>query len=207
MTANAESESKSPSRRALLAGALGGLGAFAASAIGRSSRVRAGVDGDVVLGQDNVAAAPTQIRNVTNGNSVLLTESNSGISVLAHSNSNYAVSGVSGSSIGVYGSSDAANLPGSVGWSRGSATGLLGVSTSGALVAARGQGQDRCLRPRCSGCVRGWRARRVRGGNWHSWPRDRDNRSQCRRVRPQQQLRRHWSRRARSGKPHRSVRV
>jgi hypothetical protein len=48
MTAATHPESKAPSRRALLAGALGGLGALAASAIGRANPVQA-VSGDPVL--------------------------------------------------------------------------------------------------------------------------------------------------------------
>jgi hypothetical protein len=131
MTANTQPESKSPSRRALLAGALGGLGAFAVSAIGRGGRVRAGVDGDVVLGINNVATTATQITNSTNANTVLLGEGSSGIGVLGRSTSNYAVSGVSFQSIGVFGSSDDTVRPGSAGWSRGDSTGVQGYSSSG----------------------------------------------------------------------------
>jgi hypothetical protein len=47
MTITTQPESKSPSRRALLAGALGGLGAWAASAVGRASPVQA-ANGDYV---------------------------------------------------------------------------------------------------------------------------------------------------------------
>lgn len=42
-------------------GALGGLGAMAAAIIGKPALTRAGVDGDVVLGADNVSAQPTSI--------------------------------------------------------------------------------------------------------------------------------------------------
>lgn len=47
------------SRRALLAGGIGGLAAFVASALGRPLPARAGTDGDVVLGATNRASATT----------------------------------------------------------------------------------------------------------------------------------------------------
>lgn len=49
------------SRRAMLFGAVGALGAWAAGAIARPAVTQAGVDGDVVLGADNVSAQPTSI--------------------------------------------------------------------------------------------------------------------------------------------------
>jgi hypothetical protein len=50
------------SRRALIAAALGGVGALVADALGRPPAVRAGTDGDVILGQTNIAANTTAIR-------------------------------------------------------------------------------------------------------------------------------------------------
>jgi hypothetical protein len=73
MTASIQPESKAPSRRALLAGALGGLGALAASAIGRASPARAANGDPVVLGQVNNATANTQI--YTNSASAVYGES------------------------------------------------------------------------------------------------------------------------------------
>jgi hypothetical protein len=52
----------SRSRRGLLLGALGGLGAWAATAVGRANPVRAGADGDVILGGDNITTETTTIR-------------------------------------------------------------------------------------------------------------------------------------------------
>jgi hypothetical protein len=49
----------------MLAGMAGGLGALAASALGRAPRVRAGVDGDVVLGAANSATSVTEIDQQT----------------------------------------------------------------------------------------------------------------------------------------------
>jgi hypothetical protein len=50
-----QSGSKSASRRALLAGALGGLGAWAASAIGRAAPVEAAAGDPIRMGQLNRA--------------------------------------------------------------------------------------------------------------------------------------------------------
>jgi hypothetical protein len=93
MTASLQPESKSPSRRALLAGALGGLGAWAASAIGRTGAVR-GANGDVVtVGGSFTGTFQTQISNPSNGPGFVgVSESGFGI---------YGSSGVDG--IGVYG--------------------------------------------------------------------------------------------------------
>jgi hypothetical protein len=66
MTAALQPESTAPSRRALLAGVLGGLGALAASAIGRASPVRA-ADGDpVLIGAANTGTLDTSV--TTTGN-------------------------------------------------------------------------------------------------------------------------------------------
>jgi hypothetical protein len=51
------------SRRAVLAAAAGAVAATAASAISRPAGVRAGTDGDVVLGAENTANTPTILRN------------------------------------------------------------------------------------------------------------------------------------------------
>src|SRR6476660_6444604 len=50
-----------PTRRAVLAGGIGGLAALVAAALGRVDPVLAGTDGDVVLGARNDAGAPTTI--------------------------------------------------------------------------------------------------------------------------------------------------
>jgi hypothetical protein len=99
-------ESKSSSRRAVLAGALGGLGALAASAIGRANPVRAGSDGDVVLGAGNTTTGITTIQNTaTNGTGFVALGSGSGIGVEGLSTSGYAVYGASTSGYAVYGDS------------------------------------------------------------------------------------------------------
>ena len=142
MSASLQSESKSPtSRRVLLAGALGGLGAMVASAIGRASPVRAGSDGDVVLGSSaNTETTTTQISNLSNANLVLWADSTAGVAFHGSSSldigvwgSSYGDKGVSGTShsfYGVFGSSDTSY--GVYGVS--SSSGVYGTSTSGVGV-------------------------------------------------------------------------
>jgi hypothetical protein len=55
------------SRRAILAGAIGGLVGWAATAIGGPEVARAGVDGDVVLGTINTTAGNTIVKSTTVG--------------------------------------------------------------------------------------------------------------------------------------------
>jgi hypothetical protein len=67
MTATVQPESQSPSRRALLAGAIGGLGALAASAIGRANPVQAATGDPVTVDGSFTGSGITQI--TTSGNS------------------------------------------------------------------------------------------------------------------------------------------
>jgi hypothetical protein len=53
------------SRRAVLGAALGAAAASAAQAVGRPAAVRAGVDGDVVLGGENTSSSTTKIWNTS----------------------------------------------------------------------------------------------------------------------------------------------
>jgi hypothetical protein len=147
MTAAPQPESKVPSRRAVLAGALAGIGAWAASAISRADPVRAGVDGDVVLGGENVTTTLTRITNSTNATVVLWAQSTSGKGVIGSSSSEIGVQGDSGSLVGVFGDSStgigvqannfATNRPASLGWAGGNSTGVQGYSNNGSgLVPA-----------------------------------------------------------------------
>jgi hypothetical protein len=74
VTSSIQTESKTPSRRALLAAALGGIGAWAAGAIGRASPVKAEGQTVVVGGEYADAASVTKISNPTNGQEVLATQ-------------------------------------------------------------------------------------------------------------------------------------
>ena len=165
MTATQQPESKSTSRRALLAGALGGIGAWAASAIGRRSPVLAEGQTVVVGGEYGDATSTTKISNLTNGSAVLWGESNTGVGVNGSSSNFYGVFGGSSSGIGVggtsnsndgvrgdstsgnavhgfssagrgvYGQSIASTQPGVLGQANGNSTGTMGVSGA-ALPAA-----------------------------------------------------------------------
>jgi hypothetical protein len=109
MTGTIPSESKPRSRRAVLAGVLGGLGALVATAVGRTSPVRAGVDGDVVLGISQTATTRTAILNFQNNTTVFYAESatdlgsGGGVGVEGRSGSGHGVNGASSSGVGLYG--------------------------------------------------------------------------------------------------------
>lgn len=140
--------STTPTRRALLAGALGALAALAASAIGRPSPVRAEGQAVVVGGEYLDATSTTKITNLTTGEIVLWGESSTGTGVRGDSSSNTGVYGQSSSlfgvqgfswsgtgvrghsnsGTGVYGTSEATNQPATIGSSFGNSTGVLGVS-------------------------------------------------------------------------------
>jgi hypothetical protein len=106
MTATAQPESKSPSRRALLAGALGGIGAWAASAIGRASPVKAANGDALILGQVNTATATTWIGDTTAGDyAFYVVAEGSGTGVYGSSYTGHGIHGDSYSGHGIHGSS------------------------------------------------------------------------------------------------------
>ena len=128
MTAGVQPESAHRSRRAILAGALGGLGALVTSAIGRPSVTHAGIDGDVILGQPNPTNFETTITNAGDNTTVL---------TVTNTHAGRAIQGISASSIGVYGQSNSlygvqGHSPSGYGVFADSATGtgVVGTSTS-----------------------------------------------------------------------------
>ena len=144
MTASLQPDLKSSSRRALLAGALGGIGAWAASAIGRASPVKAEGQAIVVGGEYPDATSVTKISNLTNGNPVLQANSTSGHAVEGFSTQSLGVYGSSTLGTGVYGDSDSGRgvtgvSDSSIGVFANSVTntGLYGASGSGSLPAAK----------------------------------------------------------------------
>ena len=150
MTASLQPESKSPSRRALLAGALGGIGAWAASAIGRASPVRAEGEAMVVGGDYTAATSTTSLYDGTNDQTVLSAasagagtgvygESQSGIGIWGKCISSYGVYGQSDSNRGVYGES---NSSWGVYGSSNSSVGVYGNSGSSAAVHGQGGATD-----------------------------------------------------------------
>jgi hypothetical protein len=120
------------SRRALLAGALGGIGAVIAGAVGRASPVRAEGEAMVVGGDYNDATSATILGNSTNTATVFLAQSTAnGIGVYGFSNSNIGTKGESGSSLGVSGVSTSST---GVAGSSTTGNGIIGVSGSQAGV-------------------------------------------------------------------------
>lgn len=145
-TAISTTTTQSKSRRALLAGALGGLGAWAASAVGRASGVRA-ADGETVLvGGEYQSSSVTQISNLANSGIVLQGISSSGTGVAGASNSFYGIQATSNtgsglgafssSGMGVYGASQSHR--GVWGFSD-TGTGLFGSCGTGLALHAEGR--------------------------------------------------------------------
>jgi len=137
--------SSSPSRRALLAGAVGGIGAVAAGAIGRASPVRAEGEAIVVGGEYTDATSVTWLRNQANNAGVFRAESdNNGIAVwgistggsavVAESITNYGVYATSNSGVAVGGHNSASDKPAVQGWAT-LGTGVIGAAGPGIPIA------------------------------------------------------------------------
>ena len=166
MNASLQPQSASSSRRAVLLGALGGIGAWAAAAVGRPARARA-TDGDAMLvGGGYSASNTTELTNSTNATTIFSGVSVSGIALSGESGSAIGVRGSSVTDTGVYGSSAATAVrgdssdyigvygqstsyigvagfssandrPGSSGQSAGDSTGVQGFSGAATLPAAK----------------------------------------------------------------------
>lgn len=93
-------------RRALLAGGLGGLAALVAAALGRPLEARA-VDGQTVkVGQTHTATSTTALTNADNGQTVFLAQTKTGAAIEGiATTSGTGVSGTSVDAWGVYGHS------------------------------------------------------------------------------------------------------
>jgi hypothetical protein len=111
-------------RRAIIAGAFGGLLATAASFV-HAPETRAGTDGDVILDDTNTGASTTEIN---------ATSSNPAFRVLGGTVGIRAVGGIGIDAAGspaVSAIADAAGGIGTVAWSQGDGEGLIGRSTNG----------------------------------------------------------------------------
>jgi hypothetical protein len=136
------------SRRALLAGVAGGAAAVAASMVDHLPSARAGIDGDVVLGQANAETTTTSITNSTDGvDGLAVTAAGTSTAVTGHSNG-IGVRGTNASSISaaVLGHNES-NGTGVEGYSSGFGftvqnapqnTGVLGVGGTVVGTPARG---------------------------------------------------------------------
>ena len=100
-------ESKSPSRRALLAGALGGLGAWTASVIGRAAPAEAAAGDTIRMGRLNKAGGTsTELQTDSSGAAFLVKQSSGAPAIRGVATSGRAVVGVAGSNgTGVWGDS------------------------------------------------------------------------------------------------------
>lgn len=80
MTAHLPPESKSPSRRALLAGALGGMATWAAAAVDRVSPTDAAAGDPLILGSaaNSAGSANTTLATNSSGTALLVTQNGSG---------------------------------------------------------------------------------------------------------------------------------
>jgi hypothetical protein len=177
MTASTRPESKSPSRRALLAGALGGIGALAATAIGRVNQVRA-ADGDPVLvGASHTGDGSTIISTTGDAAFVGITSEDDGTGVAgwathptgsttgvngeSESPGGFGVTGharaPTGKATGVWGSTSSTSGRGVVGTAshnRGTTYGVYGQSLSRAGVGVFGQGTPTGLALQAAGRVK-----------------------------------------------------
>jgi len=132
------------SRRALLAGGLGGMAALVAAALGRPLPTDA-TDGDTVhVGQYHTGANSTMFDTGSTGAAAIVGQSSAGTGVYGSSSSWRGVYGYSDSDFGVYGYSDsyvavagtswATAKPAIVGLAEGDNTGVLGWSGATSVV-------------------------------------------------------------------------
>jgi len=146
-------------RRALLAGAIGGLGVWAAAAIGKTSPVLA--EGEVLHVGDDFATATslTRITNSANDSDVIMGKSlgfgtavtgqgTSGAGLYGYSITGLGVHGFTGENIAVLGDNSSDVHAAVVGRSFSGSTGVLGTSDNGPVPSAKpntgvyGQGND-----------------------------------------------------------------
>jgi hypothetical protein len=114
------------SRRAVIAGALGGAMALAAHALGRPMAARAGIDGDVVLGASNTTTTMTTVTST--GAGIALKARGTSAGVWGESTNSVGVAGIGQIGAGVHGASYATNRPGVQGVALGAGTGVFGRS-------------------------------------------------------------------------------
>jgi hypothetical protein len=131
MTATAQPHSTVTSRRALLAGALGGIGAWAASAIARTSRVQAADGATMLVGGEYTANTVTGLTATTED--AFYGTTTSGIAIKGTSSTSNGLFGVSGTSIAIWGHSDATDEPACAARSAGHNTGVQGFSGQGSI--------------------------------------------------------------------------
>jgi len=132
------STARRQTRRQLLTGGTGALAAILAAEAIAPAPAQAGVDGDVVLGEQNSTDRTTSIDNLTTHFPVLSCTSNTGIGVSGFSSQGVAIDGDSKTGDGVRGNSDHAGR-GVFGTSN-TGDGVRGESSAGIGVHGIGDG-------------------------------------------------------------------
>jgi hypothetical protein len=136
MTATLQPESSSPSRRALLAGALGGLGALMTSALGRVPTARAAAGDPLIIGNtaNSAGTANTTLTTSSTGTALLITQNGSGTALRGSAVGAGSIAGffTANNGTGVSGVTGTGGTYGVFGQNNGSA------STGGAMRAAGG---------------------------------------------------------------------
>ena len=123
-------------RRALLAGALGGLGAFAANALARPAAALASDGQAMLVGGEYSSSSVTSVTNAT-GNGIYGGSLGTGIAVTGQSNQGIGVHGFSTTDVGVLGESLSGSEAAIAGRSFGGATGVLGSADNAPVPAAK----------------------------------------------------------------------
>jgi hypothetical protein len=123
-------------RRAVLAGALGGLAAVAANALGRPMPTLAADGQTMLVGGEYSSSSVTSVTNAT-GNGIYGGSLGTGIAVTGQSNQGIGVHGFSTSSIGALGETSSSVEAAVAGRSFGGGTGVLGSADNAPVPAAK----------------------------------------------------------------------
>lgn len=137
MAGRAQSDTNAPTRRALLAGVLGGVGAWVAGAIGRASHVEAANGDPVLVGQSHTGTSSTTIFSTGSpaaitGHISSTTGTSAGVSGHSSSSSGRGVLGAAnltvGRNYGVWGQTSSPDGVAVVGWNPSLNAGVVGIS-------------------------------------------------------------------------------
>jgi hypothetical protein len=116
------------SRRAILAGGLGGFATLMAGAIGRASPVQAANGGNAILGAINTSTVETEFTTGDAGQTPIYSHANNAPGSVRESSASYGVLGISSSSTGVRGTTTNGN---GVDGLASAGIGVFGKATSG----------------------------------------------------------------------------
>lgn len=123
-------------RRAVLAGGLGGLAAFAANALGRPAATLASDGQAMLVGGEYSSSSVTSVTNAS-GNGFYAGSLGTGFAVTGQGSQGIGVHGFSTFHIGVLGETDSSSQAAIAGRSFGGATGVLGSADNAPIPAAK----------------------------------------------------------------------